>query len=109
MPQEFLAKSYFLRCKEGFDWTGEDYLNGKHLIVPNPCFMASRVLQPYTKEELRSMHQQGDSDLGISQHDDSSGAGKEDRAEASNHDKVFVPQLGWVDQSKAELQGQLRS
>ena len=68
--------------------------------------MTSRVLQPYTKEELRSMHQQGESDLGMSQREDSSGAVSEEEAKTS-HDKVFVPQLGWVDQSKVDLQGQL--
>lgn len=51
------------------------------------------------------MHQQGDSDLGISKQDDSSHPAEEHEA-TSSHDKVYVPQLGWVDQSKADLQGQ---
>ena len=65
-----------------------------------------RVLQPYTKEELKSMHQQGNSDLGMVEAGDKPDNSMEKEA-LSRHDKVFVPQLGWVDQSEVDLQGML--
>lgn len=52
------------------------------------------------------MHQQGDSDLGMTEAGDKTNNPKEKEA-LSRHDKVFVPQLGWVDQSEVDLQGML--
>lgn len=52
------------------------------------------------------MHQQGNSDLGMVEAGDKPDNSKEKEA-LSRHDKVFVPQLGWVDQSEVDLQGML--
>ena len=65
-----------------------------------------RVLQPYTKEELQDMHRQGDSDMGIKPGGSSrQQEGSRSSEEVSRHDRVFVPHLGWVDQSEAQLEG----
>ena len=65
-----------------------------------------RVLQPYSKEELRDMRKQGDIDMGLSpEGSDQASDGVQENDKSGRHDKVFVPKLGWVDQSVADLEG----
>lgn len=68
-----------------------------------------RVLQPYTKEELHDMHQQGDIDMGVRSEDPARQQAQGRGHSSSSHDRVFVPKVGWVDQTEADLEGQILS